>query len=129
MTDVPRTVRYGTTAGAGVGILGFLLAGLVPAFHYGTHAGGLLAGGIFHDLSDPPLAYTVLVYFGAFMVVMGIASLFTVMGAVAGTALGQLTHNVVGTAAPAATAPAVEVQPAAVPPASAPAAALPEETE
>lgn len=114
MSNVPRTVHFGTLAGAGAGILGFLLGGLVPAFQYGKHAGGLLAGGIFHDLTNPPLAYTLLVHFTAFMVMMGIASLFTVLGAVAGTAIGHVLHNVVGAPAPK---PAV-AQPAASPPAA-----------
>jgi hypothetical protein len=98
MTDVPRTVRLGTAAGATVGILGFFGAGLIPAFHFGKQAGALLAGGIFHEFTDPPLAYTLLVYFGALMVMIGIGSLFTVMGAVAGTAVGQILHHLAGPA-------------------------------
>jgi hypothetical protein len=77
--------------GAGVGLALFLAIALLPSVLYGGYAGLLLAGGIVGTPVQPGLLVRALVVFGMVLGVVGIASLFAVMGAVAGAAVGALT--------------------------------------
>jgi hypothetical protein len=75
--------------GAAVGVAVFLAVGLLPAMLYGGYAGVLLAGGIFGTPVAGLLARS-LVVFGMVLGVTAVASLFTVLGAVAGSVVGVL---------------------------------------
>ena len=77
--------------GAGIGLVLFLAIALLPSVLYGGYAGLLLAGGIVGTPVQPTLLVRALVVFGMGLGVVGIASLFAVMGAVAGVAVGALT--------------------------------------
>ncbi len=77
--------------GAGIGLVLFLAIALLPSVLYGGYAGLLLAGGIVGTPVQPTLLVRALVVFGMVLGVVGIASLFAVMGAVAGAAVGALT--------------------------------------
>ncbi len=80
-----------TLIGAGVGLALFLAIALLPAMLYGGYAGLLLAGGIFGTPVVPTLLPRALILFGMVMGVVGVGSLFAVVGAVAGAAVGALT--------------------------------------
>ncbi len=82
--------------GAGVGLAAFLAIALLPAILYGGYAGLLLAGGIVGTPVQPTFVVRALIVFGMVLGVTGIASLFAVVGAMAGVAVGALT----GVAAP-----------------------------
>jgi len=73
--------------GTGVGILAFLFAALRPALDFGLQAGRTLSGGIAHGHE-----IAVVVLFGRMLGVLGIGSLFVVMGAVLGTGGGKIVH-------------------------------------
>ncbi len=77
--------------GAGIGLALFLAIALLPALLYGGYAGLLLAGGIFGTPVEPTLLPRALIVFGMVMGVLAVGSLFAVVGAVAGTAVGALT--------------------------------------
>ena len=77
--------------GAGVGLALFLAVALLPAMLYGGYAGVMLAGGIFSTPLQPTFFVRALIVFGIIMGVAGVGSLFAVMGAVAGAAVGALT--------------------------------------
>ena len=77
--------------GAGIGLALFLAVALLPAMLYGGYAGVLLAGGIFGTPVEPTFLVRALIVFGIIMGVAGVGSLFAVMGAVAGAAVGALT--------------------------------------
>jgi hypothetical protein len=80
--------------GAGVGLALFLALALLPSILYGGYAGLLLAGGIVGTPVQPTFLVRGLIVFGMVLGVVGIASLFAVMGAVAGAAVGALSGAV-----------------------------------
>jgi hypothetical protein len=77
--------------GAGIGLALFLALALLPAILYGGYAGLLLAGGIVGTPVQPTFLVRALVVFGMVLGVTGVASLFAVLGAMAGAAVGALT--------------------------------------
>ncbi len=85
--------------GAGIGLALFLAIALLPALLYGGYAGLLLAGGIFGTPVEPTLLPRALIVFGMVMGVLAVGSLFAVVGAVAGAAVGALTSVTAGKAA------------------------------
>ena len=80
-----------TLIGAGIGLALFLAVALLPAMLYGGYAGVLLAGGIFGTPVEPTILARALIVFGMVLGVVAVGSLFAVMGAVAGAAVGALT--------------------------------------
>ncbi len=77
--------------GAGIGLALFLALALLPAILYGGYAGLLLAGGIVGTPVQPTFVVRALIVFGMVLGVTGVASLFAVLGAMAGAAVGALT--------------------------------------
>jgi hypothetical protein len=77
--------------GAGIGLALFLALALLPAILYGGYAGLLLAGGIFGTPVQATFLVRALIVFGMALGVVGIGSLFAVVGAAAGAAVGALT--------------------------------------
>lgn len=71
-----------TLIGAAVGLIAYLVVGIVPAAHFGGYAGALLAGGLV--ASKTGLVVKALVAFGGALGVLGIGGLFLVAGAVLG---------------------------------------------
>lgn len=80
-----------TTIGAMIGLAIFLAIGMLPALLYGGYAGVLLAGGIFGSPLQPTFLVRSLIYGGMILGSVGVASLFTIAGAVAGASLYSLT--------------------------------------
>lgn len=80
-----------TLVGAGVGLAVFLAIALLPSMLYGGYAGLLLAGGIFGTPVEATLLPRALIVFGMVLGVVAVGSLFAVLGAVAGAAVGALT--------------------------------------
>ena len=87
----PPSKKLPTLIGAGIGLALFLAIALLPAMLYGGYAGLLLAGGIVGTPVTPTLLTRALVVFGMCLGVVGVGSLFAVLGAVAGAAVGALT--------------------------------------
>ncbi len=92
-TEKPQNKTF-ALVGAGVGLVAFLAIALLPAILYGGYAGLLLAGGIVGTPVAPTMLVKGLIVFGMVMGVTGIGSLFAVLGAVAGAAIGALTSSV-----------------------------------
>ncbi len=86
--------------GAGIGLALFLAIALLPALLYGGYAGLLLAGGIVGTPVEPTFLVRALIVFGMVLGVTAVGSLFAVMGAAAGAAVGAITS--VGAKRPAA---------------------------
>ncbi len=80
-----------TLIGAGIGLALFLAVALLPAMLYGGYAGVLLAGGIFGTPVEPTILARGLIVFGMVLGVVAVGSLFAVVGAAAGAAVGALT--------------------------------------
>ncbi len=87
--------KHSTLIGAALGLAVFLALALLPAMLYGGYAGLLLAGGIFGTPVQPTLLPRALIVFGMVMGVVAVGSLFAVVGAVAGAAVGALTSATV----------------------------------
>jgi len=82
-----------TLIGSAVGLTLFLALGLLPAVLYGGYAGVLLAGGIFGTPLVASFAVRALIVFGMVLGVTAVASLFAVLGAVAGAGIWALTSK------------------------------------
>ena len=80
-----------TLIGAGIGLALFLAIALLPAMLYGGYAGVLLAGGIFGTPLEPTILARALIVFGMVLGVVAVGSLFAVVGAASGAAVGALT--------------------------------------
>jgi hypothetical protein len=80
-----------TLIGSGIGLALFLALGLLPAVLYGGYAGVLLASGIFGTPLVATFAVRALIVFGMVLGVTAVASLFAVLGAVAGAGIWALT--------------------------------------
>jgi hypothetical protein len=93
-----------TLVGAGIGLATFLAVALLPAMLYGGYAGVLLAGGIFGIPVQATILARALIVFGMVMGVVAVGSLFAVVGAAAGAAIGALTSATVGKPAAQASA-------------------------
>ena len=92
-TELPQNKTFGLI-GAGVGLVAFLAFALLPAILYGGYAGLLLAGGIVGTPVQPTMLVRGLIVFGMVLGVTGVGSLFAVLGAVVGSAIGALTSSV-----------------------------------
>ena len=77
--------------GAAVGLAAFLGVAMLPAALYGGYAGVLLAGGIFGAPLAPTFWVRTLIMGGMVLGTVAVGALFTVSGAVAGTAIGALS--------------------------------------
>ena len=78
--------------GAALGLVAFLGTAMLPALLYGGYAGVLLAGGIFGSPLVPTFWVRTLIIGGMVLGTIGVGALFTVAGAVAGSAVGALTN-------------------------------------
>jgi len=76
--------------GSAAGIVAFFVVGLLPAMAYGGYAGHLLAGGIVGAETGGIVARS-LVVFGMALGVVGVGSLFAVVGAMCGALVGAVT--------------------------------------
>lgn len=80
-----------TLVGCGIGLALFLAVALLPSMLYGGYAGLLLASGIFGSPVEPTLLPRALIVFGMVLGVVAVGSLFAVVGAASGAAVGALT--------------------------------------
>jgi hypothetical protein len=96
--------KVATLIGSGIGLALFLAIALLPAMLYGGYAGVLLAGGIFGTPVQATIASRALIVFGMVMGVVAVGSLFAVLGAAAGAAVGALTNSTLRRSAADATA-------------------------
>jgi hypothetical protein len=80
--------------GAGLGLLLFVFAGLLPSWLYGGYAGVMLATALFGTPLTGAFAERALIVFGSVAGVTAVAALFAVAGAAAGAAVGALLRVV-----------------------------------
>src|SRR5512138_665157 len=98
-TSGPKTPRRMTMTrskipaliGAAAATVAFFVVGLLPAMAYGGYAGHLLAGGIVGAATGGLVARS-LVVFGMALGVVGVGSLFAVLGAMVGALVGAVTR-------------------------------------
>lgn len=85
-----NTTKLFSMIGSGVGLVLFLAVAMLPAMLYGGYAGVLLASGIFGTPVNPTFLVRTLIIGGMILGTVGIASLFAVIGAVVGGAVGKI---------------------------------------
>ncbi len=93
------TTKTATLVGASMGLALFLAVGLLPALLYGGYAGVLLAGGILGTPLAPSFLTRCFIVSGMVLGVAGVASLFTIAGAVVGAVVHALGGCAVSKAA------------------------------
>lgn len=76
--------------GAGVGLAAFLALGLLPSLLYGGYAGVMLASALTGAPVQATFLVRGLVVLGMVVGALGVGALFTIGGAVAGTAISIL---------------------------------------
>lgn len=82
-----------TFFGGVIGLTLFLIIGLLPSIVYGGYAGVVLSSGIFGPTMNPSVATKLLILFGIITGVLSTAGLFTVLGAISGTATFSLAEK------------------------------------
>lgn len=80
-----------TLVGAALGLVAFLAVGLLPALLYGGYAGVMLASGILGAPLQATFLARAFIVGGMVFGVTAVASLFAVLGAVAGAAASALS--------------------------------------
>jgi len=84
--------KTSTLIGAGLGLALFMAIALLPAMLYGGYAGVLLAGGVFGTPIQSTLFVRMFIIGGMILGTIGVGSLFTVLGAIAGGGVSVLTE-------------------------------------
>jgi hypothetical protein len=92
-TTRKNTSKSFTLVGAGAGLAIFLAVGLLPSILYGGYAGLILAGGIFGTPVDSSFAVRAFIVAGMVIGGAAVASLFAVLGGVAGAGVAALTPS------------------------------------
>ena len=79
--------------GAALGLVAFFAVAMLPAALYGGYAGVLMASGILGSPLQPSFLARTFIVGGMILGTIGVGALFTVGGAVAGSALAALTKT------------------------------------
>jgi len=88
-------VLMGTKVGAAVGLIAFLIFGIMPGFFFGSYGSLLVMSHLMGGVPvEPSMLVRAVVAVGILMGVVCIASVSIVTGAIAGTAIGYLIEAV-----------------------------------
>jgi len=88
-------VLMGTKVGAAVGLIGFLIFGIMPGIFFGSYGSLLVVSHLMGGVSvEPTMLVRAVVAVGIVMGVVCIASVSIVTGAIFGTAIGYLVEAV-----------------------------------
>lgn len=97
-------VRMGTKIGAGIGVIGFLVFGIVPGFFFGSYGSLIVISHLMGGPVEPTLIVRVVMAVGILLGIVCVASVSIVSGAILGTGVGYLVE--------AANAPKESLKPA-----------------
>lgn len=87
-------VRMGTKIGAGIGIIGFLVFGIVPGFFFGSYGSLIVINHLMGGPVEPTLIVRVVMAVGILLGIVCVASVSIVSGAILGTGVGYLIEAV-----------------------------------
>ena len=88
-------VLMGTKVGAAIGLIGFLIFGIMPGFFFGSYGSLLVVSHLMGGVPvEPTMLVRAVVAVGILMGVVCIASVSIVTGAIIGTAIGYLIESV-----------------------------------
>jgi hypothetical protein len=88
-------VLMGTKVGAAIGVLAYLIFGIMPGFFFGSYGSLLVMSHLMGGVPvEPSMLVRVAVAVGVLMGEVCLASVSIVIGAISGTAIGYLVESV-----------------------------------
>ena len=95
MTDGRKnTMKVGTKIGAGIGILAFLVFGIVPGFYFGSYGTLMLLSHLAGGPVEPTTIVRMVTVAGIVLGLFCIGAVSIVLGSVFGTAMGYVVDVV-----------------------------------
>ena len=90
-----NTMKIGTKIGAGIGVLAFLVFGIVPGFYFGSYGTLILLSHLAGGPVGPTTIVRMLTVVGIMLGIFCVGAVSIVLGSVFGTAMGYVV-DVVG---------------------------------
>ena len=90
-----NTMKVGTKIGAGLGVLAFLVFGIVPGFYFGSYGTLVLLSHLAGGPVEPTTIVRMLTVIGIMLGIFCVGAVSIVLGSVFGTAMGYVV-DVVG---------------------------------
>ncbi|MDP2168514.1 MAG: hypothetical protein Q8J64_09320 [Thermodesulfovibrionales bacterium] len=87
-------MKTGRNIGAATGAVAFLIFGLVPGFHFGSHGALVTLSHLSGGPVEPNIIVRMLVVAGIALGIFSIGAVSVVLGSVFGTAIGYVTEAV-----------------------------------
>ena len=97
MTEGRRnTMKVGTKIGAGLGVLAFLVFGIIPGFYFGSYGTLILLSHLAGGPVEPTTIVRMLTVVGIMLGIFCVGAVSIVLGSVFGTAMGYVVDVVAG---------------------------------
>ena len=90
-----NTMKVGTKIGAGIGVLAFLVFGIVPGFYFGSYGTLVLLSHLAGGPVKPTTIVRMLTVIGIMLGIFCVGAVSIVLGSVFGTAMGYVV-DVIG---------------------------------
>ena len=90
-----NTMKVGTKIGAGLGVLAFLVFGIVPGFYFGSYGTLVLLSHLAGGPVEPTTIVRMLTVVGIMLGIFCVGAVSIVLGSVFGTAMGYVV-DVIG---------------------------------
>jgi len=91
-----NTMKVGTKIGAGIGVLAFLVFGIVPGFYFGSYGTLILLSHLAGGPVGPTTIVRMLTVVGIMLGIFCVGAVSIVLGSVFGTAMGYVVDVVAG---------------------------------
>jgi hypothetical protein len=91
-----NTMKVGTKVGAGIGVLVFLVFGIVPGIYFGSYGTLILLSNLTGGSLEPTTIIRMLTVVGIILGIFCVGTVSIVVGSVFGTAMGYVVDIVVG---------------------------------
>ena len=91
-----NTMKVGTKIGAGLGVLAFLVFGIIPGFYFGSYGTLILLSHLAGGPVEPTTIVRMLTVVGIMLGIFCVGAVSIVLGSVFGTAMGYVVDVVAG---------------------------------
>jgi hypothetical protein len=91
-----NTMKVGTKIGAGIGVLAFLVFGIIPGFYFGSYGTLVLLSHLTGGPVGPTTIVRMLTVVGIMLGIFCVGAVSIVLGSVFGTAMGYAVDVVAG---------------------------------
>jgi len=89
-----NTMRIGTKIGAGIGVVAFLVGGIIPGFYFGSYGTLILLSHLAGGPVEPTTIVRMLTVAGIMLGIFCVGAVSIVLGSVFGTAMGYVVDVV-----------------------------------